>query len=38
METVKQERGYIILAMEAFEFEQATALAYSIKIHNKDAK
>jgi hypothetical protein len=37
METVKQERGYIILVMEEFEFEQATALAYSIKIHNKDA-
>jgi hypothetical protein len=37
METVKEHRGYVILAMESFEFEQATALAYSIKILNQDA-
>jgi hypothetical protein len=34
---IKEERGYLILAMQDYEFEQATALAYSIKIHNKDA-
>jgi len=33
----KEDRGYVILAMQDFEYEQATALAYSIKIHNKDA-
>ena len=33
----KEHRGYIIVAMQDFEYEQATALAYSIKIHNKDA-
>jgi hypothetical protein len=33
----KEHRGYVILAMQDFEYEQATALAYSIKIHNKDA-
>ena len=35
--TEKEHRGYVILAMQDFEYEQATALAYSIKIHNKDA-
>jgi len=34
---IKEDRGYIILAMQDFEYEQATALAYSIKLHNKDA-
>tara|TARA_B110001454_G_scaffold184627_1_gene180407 strand:+ start:536 stop:1414 length:879 start_codon:yes stop_codon:yes gene_type:complete len=34
---LKGTRGYVILAMQEFEYEQATALAYSIKIHNKDA-
>ena len=33
----KEHRGYVIVAMQDFEYEQATALAYSIKIHNKDA-
>ena len=33
----KEDRGYIILAMQDYEYEQATALAYSIKIHNPDA-
>ena len=33
----KEDRGYIILAMQDYEYEQATALAYSIKIHNTDA-
>jgi hypothetical protein len=33
----KENRGYVILAMQDFEYEQATALAYSIKLHNKDA-
>ena len=33
----KQEQGYVIIAMQDFEYIQATALAYSIKIHNKDA-
>ena len=33
----KEDRGYLILAMQDFEYEQAAALAYSIKIHNKDA-
>ena len=34
---IKEDRGYVILAMQEFEFEQATALAYSIKIHNNNA-
>ena len=34
---IKQDRGYVILAMQDIEYEQATALAYSIKLHNKDA-
>jgi hypothetical protein len=34
---IKEDRGYVILAIQDFEYEQATALAYSIKIHNKDA-
>ena len=34
----KQGQGYVIPAMQDFEYEQATALAYSIKISNKDAK
>jgi len=34
---IKENRGYVILALEDFEYKQATALAYSIKIHNKDA-
>ena len=33
----KEHRGYVILAIDEFQYEQATALAYSIKIHNKDA-
>ena len=33
----KEDRGYVILAMQDFEYKQATALAYSIKIQNKDA-
>jgi len=33
----KEDRGYVILAMQDYEYEQATALAYSIKIHNTDA-
>jgi hypothetical protein len=33
----REHRGYLILAMQDFEYEQATALAYSIKVHNKDA-
>ena len=30
---IKQDRGYVILAMKDIEYEQATALAYSIKLH-----
>ena len=33
----KEGRGYVIPAMQDFEYEQATALAYSIKTSNKDA-
>jgi len=33
----KEDRGYVILAIHDVEYEQATALAYSIKIHNPDA-
>lgn len=33
----KQGQGYVIPAMQDFEYEQATALAYSIKTNNKDA-
>lgn len=33
----REDRGYLILAMQDFEYDQAAALAYSIKIHNKDA-
>jgi hypothetical protein len=32
-----EDRGYVIVAMQDFEYEQATALAYSIKLQNKKA-
>ena len=34
----KEGKGYVIPAMQDFEYDQATALAYSIKTNNKDAK
>ena len=34
---IKEDKGYVIVAMADFEYQQATALAYSIKLHNKDA-
>lgn len=34
----REHRGYITLATNDEEYRQATALAYSIKIHNKNAK
>ena len=35
--TQKEDKGYLILAMNETEYTQAAALAYSIKIHNTDA-
>lgn len=37
IERTREDKGYLILAMQDFEYTQAAALAYSIKIHNKDA-
>lgn len=34
---IKEDKGYVIVALADFEYQQATALAYSIKLHNKDA-